>query len=67
MPKPPSSQDPEDAFDISLMKKVALGDHLAFEELVQRHQYAVVGTVAKMLGNHSEAEDIAQQVFLRLE
>ena len=66
MPKPPSSQDPEDTFDISLMKKVALGDHSAFEELVQRHQYAVVGTVAKMLGNHSEAEDIAQQVFLRL-
>lgn len=66
MPKPPSSQDPEDAFDISLMKKVARGDHSAFEELVQRHQYAIVGTVAKMLGNHSEAEDIAQQVFLRL-
>ena len=66
MPKPPSSQDPKDTCDISLMKKVALGDHSAFEELVQRHQYAVVGTVAKMLGNHSEAEDIAQQVFLRL-
>ena len=48
------------------MAKVALGDHAAFEELVTRHQYAVVGTVAKMLGNPSEAEDIAQQVFLRL-
>lgn len=56
----------DDALDVSLMAKVARGDHEAFEELVTRHQYAVVGTVAKMLGNHSEAEDIAQQVFLRL-
>jgi RNA polymerase sigma-70 factor (ECF subfamily) len=34
--------------------------------LVERHQHAVIGTVAKMLGNSSEAEDIAQQVFLRI-
>ena len=38
----------------------------AFEELVERHQRAVIGTVAKMLGNASEAEDIAQQVFVRV-
>jgi len=61
-----SDRDPDNALDVSLMKKVARGDHEAFEELVSRHQYAIVGTVAKMLGNHSEAEDIAQQVFLRL-
>tara|TARA_B100000900_G_C20493964_1_gene680786 strand:- start:233 stop:853 length:621 start_codon:yes stop_codon:yes gene_type:complete len=66
MPNSPSSQDPEASLDVSLMEKVARGDHAAFEEIVQRHRYAVVGTVAKMLGNHSEAEDIAQQVFLRL-
>ena len=41
-------------------------DHAAFEELIVRHQHAVVGTVAKMLGNASDAEDIAQQVFVRL-
>ena len=56
----------DDAVDVSLMNKVAQGDHAAFEELVTRHQNAVVGTVAKMLGNASESEDIAQQVFLRL-
>ncbi|MBI23365.1 MAG: RNA polymerase subunit sigma-24 [Roseibacillus sp.] len=61
-----SDRDPDDALDVSLMAKVAQGDHEAFEELVTRHQYAVVGTVAKMLGNPSEAEDVAQQVFLRL-
>lgn len=56
----------DDQEDVALMAKVARGDHHAFEELVMRHQHAVVGTVAKMLGNASEAEDIAQQVFLRL-
>ncbi|NIP96610.1 MAG: sigma-70 family RNA polymerase sigma factor [Akkermansiaceae bacterium] len=64
-PTPPERVD-DDAVDVSLMKEVAKGDHRAFEELVTRHQHAVVGTVAKMLNNASEAEDIAQQVFLRL-
>ena len=66
MTKSSSHRVSDDASDVSLMAKVAQGDHAAFEELVTRHQYAVVGTVAKMLGNPSEAEDIAQQVFLRL-
>jgi len=49
-----------------LMRQVAAGDHAAFEQLVARHQQAVVGTVAKMLGRAGDAEDVAQQVFLRL-
>ena len=52
--------------DFSLMERIGAGDHAAFRELVERHQHAVIGTVAKMLGNASEAEDIAQQVFLRI-
>jgi RNA polymerase sigma-70 factor (ECF subfamily) len=56
----------EDAIDVALMARAATGEHAAFEELIERHQNAVVGTVAKMLGNPSDAQDIAQQVFLRL-
>lgn len=52
--------------DFSLMLRIGSGDHAAFRHLVERHQHAVIGTVAKMLGNSSEAEDIAQQVFLRI-
>lgn len=52
--------------DFALMRRIAEGDHGAFRELVERHQHAVIGTVAKMLGNASEAEDIAQQTFLRV-
>lgn len=59
---------PEDlsAVDFSLMKRIGEGDHDAFRDLIERHQNAVIGTVAKMLGNASESEDIAQQVFLRI-
>lgn len=48
------------------MLRVKEGDMEAFEVLVERHQHMVVGTVAKMLGGESEAEDIAQQVFIRV-
>jgi len=52
--------------DVVLMSRVAAGDEAAFAELVERHQHAVVGTAAKMLGDRTEAEDLAQRVFLRL-
>lgn len=54
------------AIDHALMARIGAGDHAAFRELVERHQNAVIGTVAKMLGNSSDAEDISQQVFLRI-
>lgn len=56
----------DDAIDVSLMLRVKNGDHAAFQELVERHQNMIIGTVAKMLGNASDAPDIAQQVFIRL-
>lgn len=48
------------------MERIGAGDHTAFRALVERHQNIVIGTVAKMLGNSSDAEDVAQQVFLRI-
>lgn len=53
-------------YHVRLMLRVKQGDIAAFEEIVDIHQHAVVGTVAKMLGNVSDAEDIAQQVFIRI-
>jgi len=52
--------------DHAWMERIGRGDHHAFRELVTAYQDVVVGTVARMLGNPSEAEDIAQQVFLRI-
>src|SRR2546428_13597772 len=56
----------EDAEDVRLMQLVSGGDTSAFEELIERHQSLVAGTVARMLGSNSEVEDIAQQVFIRV-
>lgn len=56
----------EDAEDVRLMTLVSGGDTSAFEQLVERHQRLVIGTVTRMLGNNSDAEDIAQQVFVRV-
>lgn len=67
MPEP-SAQDPADgdALDVELMRRVATGDERAFRRLVERHQHAVVGMIAKMLSDSSEAEDLAQRAFLRV-
>lgn len=62
----PAKPDPENAEDVRLMQLVARGDTAAFEELVERHQALVLGTVGRMLGSNSEVEDIAQQVFVRV-
>jgi RNA polymerase sigma-70 factor (ECF subfamily) len=56
----------EDAEDVRLMALVARGDTAAFEQLIERHQTLVLGTVARMLGSNSDIEDISQQVFLRV-
>src|SRR5437867_6026666 len=56
----------EDAEDVRLMRLVSGGDTGAFEQLIERHQALVAGTVARMLGSNSDVEDIAQQVFIRV-
>ena len=66
---PPLPVDPdENARDVALMRRTATGDEAAFAELVPGHQTRVVGTVARMLGADAaaDAEDIAQQVFVRV-
>jgi RNA polymerase sigma-70 factor (ECF subfamily) len=67
-PRPiPATETAEgDEVDVALMGRIADGDEHAFRELVERHQHAVVGTVARMLGDPTEAEDIAQLAFLRV-
>jgi RNA polymerase sigma-70 factor (ECF subfamily) len=58
--------DADDAVDVALMLETAKGNERAFRQLIERHQNAVIGTVARMLNDTHEAEDIAQQVFIRL-
>jgi RNA polymerase sigma-70 factor (ECF subfamily) len=55
-----------DAHDKALMVRIAGGDEAALCDLIEKHQGAVYGTIAKMLGDPVEAQDLAQQVFVRV-
>ena len=47
------------------MARSARGDRHAFEILVRRHQRSVLNFIYRFIGNRIEAEDLAQEVFLR--
>lgn len=48
-----------------LVRRAARGDQEAFAEIVRRHQSAVYSAARRLLGDHHEAEDAAQEAFLR--
>ncbi len=54
------------ARDLLWMARIKEGDTQALTELIEAHQQRVVGAVTRMLGDDSDAEDIAQQVFIRV-
>ncbi len=49
----------------AIVQRVLKGDTEAFAELIERYKVAVYNLCARMLGNPTEAEDAAQEVFLR--
>jgi RNA polymerase sigma-70 factor (ECF subfamily) len=51
--------------DQALMKRVAAGDARAFRELSETHLDSIVRFAYRITGRHAEAEDIAQDTFLR--
>lgn len=51
--------------DGSLVSKTRRGDTDAFGELVQRYQHSVFNVCYRMLGERRDAEDLAQETFLR--
>lgn len=52
--------------DADLVRKAGAGDARAAEALVHRHLPRMVGLARRMLGDAHEAEDVAQEVFLRV-
>ena len=57
-----TSTDP----DVALMLRVREGDTDALRELIERHQRAVINTIHRAIGDASEAEDLAQRVFVQV-
>src|SRR5690606_41353157 len=51
--------------DTGLVRLAGEGAAQACAALVDRHLPRILGMAARMLGNRAEAEDVAQEVFLR--
>lgn len=52
--------------DVRLMLRVRDDDAIAFEQLVARYQSRLLTVLQHLVGNRDRAEDLAQDVFLRL-
>jgi RNA polymerase sigma-70 factor, ECF subfamily len=52
--------------DSDLITRAAGGDPAAFQALVERHRSMVYRVAYQFAGNHFDAEDIAQEVFIKV-
>jgi len=53
-------------FDAELMLRVKEGDGASFGVLLEKHRTPVVNFLYRMVQNHAVAEELAQEVFLRV-
>ena len=52
--------------ELLLLERIRAGDEAGFETLMRQHAAKVVGLATRLLGDRNEAEDLAQEAFLRL-
>jgi len=52
--------------DAELIERARNGDSGAFNQIVLHYRRRILGTIARLTGRPEDAEDIAQEVFLRL-
>jgi RNA polymerase sigma-70 factor, ECF subfamily len=57
---------PRSSADTDLVARAAAGDASAFHALVERHRAMVYRMAYQFAGNHHDAEDIAQDVFIKV-
>lgn len=65
---PPRAVQPSETIpeDLALVESLRRGESEAFERLVLTYQHRVFSIALRMLGDRSEAEELAQEVFLRV-
>src|SRR3954468_7914336 len=56
----------EDVHEHELVERCRSGDEHAFQELVERYKDLVFALIARTVQDRSRAEDLAQDVFLRI-
>jgi RNA polymerase sigma-70 factor, ECF subfamily len=67
--KPPAQKAvaaaPDVADEQKLVRQAQQGDLSAYDELVRRHQERIYSTVYHMTSNHEDANDLAQETFVK--
>jgi RNA polymerase sigma-70 factor (ECF subfamily) len=56
---------PAPSEDIELVRRAKLGDGPAYEGLVRKYQERIYATVYHMTANHEDANDLAQETFIK--
>lgn len=51
--------------EMQLVKRARKGDLAAYDQLVQRYQERIYATVYHMTSNHEDANDLAQEAFIK--
>jgi RNA polymerase sigma-70 factor (ECF subfamily) len=57
---------PEELEERALIERCRTGDDAAFGELVERYKNLVYGLVYRLVADRSQADDLAQEVFLKV-
>ncbi|MBL9205045.1 MAG: sigma-70 family RNA polymerase sigma factor [Opitutaceae bacterium] len=66
MSAPSPHAHPSEPDDAALMHRIQISDESAFAQLMQRWERPVKAVIARIVLNTSEAEDLAQETFVRL-
>jgi RNA polymerase sigma-70 factor (ECF subfamily) len=61
----PGAASGVDASDLELVRRAQRGERGAFDLLVLRYQHKVIKLVARLLRDPAEAEDVAQEAFVK--
>src|SRR5665647_1629865 len=64
-PEPASPAEPVPAEEMELVRRARKGDMSAYDELVCRYQQRIYATVYHMTANHEDANDLAQEAFIK--
>jgi RNA polymerase sigma factor (sigma-70 family) len=59
------SETPAPVDEESLVRRARRGDLEAYDELVRRHQERIYATIYHMTSNHEDANDLAQESFIK--
>jgi RNA polymerase sigma factor (sigma-70 family) len=64
-PTPAPQNDADSTGDVALVKAARDGDMRAYDQLVQRYQERIYHTIYHMTSNHEDANDLAQDTFIK--